>query len=442
MKKFINLFIPILLSNLAVVVGSVADTIFLSHVSTADVAAMSVTLSIYALVYILGFGLLQGVMQELAEANGRHALNTSQIIIKQGVLIVLLLSVFGIIFLTHSESVLKVLGADQHLQALVLDCLFILALALPAQLLLRTYFIVTQTCGQAKLVFYANIFALIIKLSLSYALIYGVPYFHIPQLGVKGAVTATMLTQWIMLFVYYGFFLEKKYRIQLAGQFFDFDILKKILRIGFPMAVIILIDVIAVTFISLLSIPLGNTALTAHQIVMGITSLLFMFPSSLSAAYSILISTKVGEGDLQAAWKLTQRALQIGLLLALSIVICVYGFKDVLIPVFTKDAAVTVFVMNLLLIVCVMHIADAMLCILVNMLRCWSVTITPMFIYTSVILVIGLGGGWYVAYHPISWHQFHIPALGIYGFWILLTFAYILAVAVCSLCLKYRQYLK
>ncbi|MEG0489027.1 MAG: MATE family efflux transporter [Acinetobacter sp.] len=442
MKKFINLFIPILLSNIAVVLGGVADTIFLSHVSTIDVAAMSVTLSIYALVYILGYGLLQGMMQELAEANGRHALNASQIIIKQGVLMVLLLSVFGIIFLTHSEAVLKLLGADHNLQVLVLDCLFILALALPAQLLLRTFFIVTQTCGQAKLVFYANIFALILKLSLSYALIYGIPSLHIPKLGVKGAVAATLLTQWIMLFVYYGFFLEKKYRIQFSGQFFDFNILKKILRIGFPMAVIILIDVIAVTFISLLSIPLGNTALTAHQIVMGIASLLFMFPSSLSAAYSILISTKVGEGDLQAAWELTQKALKIGAFLAVSIVICVYGFKDFLIPIFTKDTAVTVFVMNLLLIVCIMHIADAMLCILVNMLRCWSVTIIPMFIYTSVILVLGLGGGWYVAYHPVVLQQVHIPALGIYGFWILLTFAYIIAVAICGLCLKYRQYLK
>ncbi|MEG0343326.1 MAG: MATE family efflux transporter [Acinetobacter sp.] len=427
MKKFINLFIPILLSNLAVVLGGVADTVFLSHVSTIDVAAMSVTLSIYALVYILGYGLLQGMMQELAEANGRHALTASQIIIKQGVLIVLLLSVFGVIFLTHAEAVLNLLGADRHLQVLVLDCLFILALALPAQLLLRTFFIVTQTCGQAKMVFYANVFALLLKLSLSYALIYGVAYLHIPKLGVKGAVAATLLTQWIMLFVYYGLFLEKKYRIQFSGQFFDFNIL---------------IDVIAVTFISLLSIPLGNTALTAHQIVMGIASLLFMFPSSLSAAYSILISTKVGEGDLQSAWALTQKALKTGFVLALLIVICVYGFRDLLIPIFTKDAAVTVLVTNLLLIVCIMHIADAMLCILVNMLRCWSVTISPMLIYTSVILVIGLGGGWYVAYHAVSWNGFHIPALGIYGFWILLTFAYILAVAVCSLCLKYRKYLK
>lgn len=442
MKKFIHLFIPILLSNLAVVLGGVADTVFLSHVSTIDVAAMSVTLSIYALVYILGYGLLQGMMQELAEAKGRHALTASQIIIKQGVLMVLLLSVFGVIFLTHAEAVLNLLRADQHLQVLVLDCLFILALALPAQLLLRTFFIVTQTCGQAKMVFYANVFALLLKLSLSYTLIYGVAYFNIPKLGVQGAVAATLLTQWIMLFVYYGLFLEKKYRIQFSGQFFDFNILKKILRIGFPMAIIILIDVIAVTFISLLSIPLGNTALTAHQIVMGIASLLFMFPSSLSAAYSILISTKVGEGDLQSAWALTQKALKTGFVIALFIVICVYGFRDLLIPIFTKDIAVTGLVTNLLLIVCIMHIADAMLCILVNMLRCWSVTISPMLIYTSVILVIGLGGGWYVAYHAVSWNGFHIPALGIYGFWILLTFAYILAVAVCSLCLRYRKYLK
>lgn len=442
MKKFINLFIPILLSNIAVVLGGVADTVYLAHFSTTHVAAMSVTLSIYALVFILGFGLLQGMMQLLAEAKGRRDLEESQTIIRQGVMMVLLLSFFGAYFLKHAQFFLEILKTNANLQLIILDCLLILACALPAQLLLRTFFIVTQTCGQAKKVFYANLIALSLKLILSYALIYGVPELSIPRLGAKGAVSATLIMQWTILILYYTLFLNKQYRISITKQFFNPSIFIKIFRIGFPTAIIILIDVIAATFIALLSIPLGTVSLTAHQIAMGICSLLFMFPSSLASAFSILISTKVGEKDLNGAWLLTKNAIMICLIIALSIVFTVYGFKAYITPLFTQDVAVKVIVLNLLTIVCVLHVADALLCVLVNMLRCWYVTLVPMLIYTSLILVLGLGGGWYFAYHAFDFNQIHISAMGIYGFWSLLTIAYILAASVCSLCLKYRQYLK
>lgn len=68
--------------------------IFLSHYSPQHVAAMAVCLSIYSLLFVSGTGILQGMMQELAEAYGRRAFDNIQKILKQSILIVIVLSVF------------------------------------------------------------------------------------------------------------------------------------------------------------------------------------------------------------------------------------------------------------------------------------------------------------------------------------------------------------
>lgn len=92
MKTFLNLWMPIFLSNTILMLGGLFDTIFLSYFSAQHVTAMAVCLGIYSLVFVSGMGILQGMMQELAEANGRKAYPELQLIIKQSIIIVLCLS--------------------------------------------------------------------------------------------------------------------------------------------------------------------------------------------------------------------------------------------------------------------------------------------------------------------------------------------------------------
>lgn len=73
MKQFLHLWVPIFLSNAIIMLGGLFDVIFLSHFSPQHVAAMAVCVSIYSLCFVSGVGVLQGMMQELAEANGRQA---------------------------------------------------------------------------------------------------------------------------------------------------------------------------------------------------------------------------------------------------------------------------------------------------------------------------------------------------------------------------------
>ena len=441
MKNFLNLWVPIFLSNTIIMLVGIFDMIFLSHFSPQHVAVMAVCISIYSLMFVSGMGILQGMMQELAEAHGRQALNDIQRIVKQSILIVMVLSVIAAWLLTHADPLLHLLKADQALQALIKPCLWLLAWTLPAHLLVRILYILTHACGQAKRVFYANILYLVFKVGLAYCLIFGIQD-YVPAYGVKGAFVAHLIVQWSLLLLYYLLFLEKHLWLRWSGPFFHFNTLLKILKIGLPAAVVVFIDVFTLSAIALLILPLGDIMVNAHQVAMGLGGLLFMVPYSMSSAFSILVSTRIGANHVQSAWSLTFKALKVVVASAIVLAILIAIFQQPIVALFSDNTDVLAVSLALMLFLCWMHIFDAILVMSVNMLRCWKVVVLPMFIISGILLLGGLGGGWYLAYHPVSLFNLNIDALGIHGFWWMLAISYTCAALLCLLCLgfKYQKY--
>src|SRR5690606_34355227 len=134
MKQFLHLWVPIFLSNAIIMLSGLFDVIFLSHFSPQHVAALAVCLSVYSLCFVLcalcfvtGIGVLQGMMQELAEANGRQDYADIQRIVKQSILIVLVISAVAMYLFNHATPLLHFLKADAALQTLIVPCLWLLA---------------------------------------------------------------------------------------------------------------------------------------------------------------------------------------------------------------------------------------------------------------------------------------------------------------------------
>lgn len=441
MKSFLNLWLPIFLSNVIIMLAGLFDMIFLSHYSAQHVAALAVCLSIYSLCFVTGIGVLQGMMQELAEANGRQDYADIQRIVKQSILIVVVISAIAMYLFHHATPLLNFLKADASLQALIMPCLWLLAWTIPAHLLLRILYILTQACGQARRVFYANAIYLLLKVALAYIFIYGIEG-YVATYGVEGAFIANLIVQWLLLFIYYFLFLEQKLKIQWSGVFFHGQTLIKILKIGLPNAVVTFVDVFAVSAIALLILPLGDIVVNAHQIMLGLLGLMFMLPMSLASAFGILVSTKIGAQQIDVAWQLSKRALIVVMLIATCVVFAIWGLDTWIVKLFSDDLRVVGLALTLIVLMCWMHIFDALLVISVAMLRCWREIVRPMFIFMTTVLVVGLGGGWYVAYHPITLLNWQTHALGIHGFWWMLSIAYTIAASLCFICLlfKYSAY--
>ncbi|WP_265088324.1 MATE family efflux transporter [Acinetobacter lwoffii] len=327
-------------------------------------------MSVYSLCFVTGIGVLQGMMQELAEANGRQDYADIQRIVKQSILIVLVISAVAMYLFNHATPLLHFLKADAALQALIVSCLWLLAWTIPAHLLLRILYILTQACGQAKRVFYANMIYLLLKVALAYVLIYGIEG-YVTSYGVEGAFMAHLIVQWVLLFVYYFFFLERKLKIQWSGVFFHWQTLWKILKIGLPNAVVTFVDVFAISAIALLILPSGDIVVNAHQVMLGLLGLMFMLPMSMASAFGILVSTKIGAEQIDAAWQLSKRALMAVMLIAIVVMLTIWGLDSWIVGLFSNDAQVITLALASILLMCWMHIFDELLVISLAMLRCW-----------------------------------------------------------------------
>ena len=77
--------------------------------------------------------------------------------------------------------------------------------------------------------------------------------------------------------------------------------LKKLLRLGLPIAIALCCEVALFALTSLMLSPLGSTIVASHQITLNTSSFIFMFPMSIGMATTILVGQALGAGSPQNA---------------------------------------------------------------------------------------------------------------------------------------------
>lgn len=444
MNQFLNLVLPILLSNIVLALAGVVDIALLGHFSATHVAAFSVALTLYSIVYVMGVGLLQGVLLKLSEAYGAKESSEIKRIFLSGTVLMILSSMFGVIVMWLLSDSLIWFGATLAVEQLTQQCLVLMCLLLPIQLLFRLCTTLSQVTNHAKKVLLSDSLFFLLKVILSIAFIFGIEKMGMPAMGAIGAVLATLLARLFMLAIYMVFFLEKQYlreHLQSMHPNEHWVRYKKILKIGLPTSVVALIDVVAFCSVALLILPFGEQVSAAHQIVVSITALLFIIPSSMSAAFTILVSRKIGAQLWQGAEQISRYAIlnSIGISSVLGLIL--FWERQRIAEWFSNDIAVVQLASSLLLIVAIYHIFDGLLNTYSSLLRCWDIALLPMLIFLVFVLGFGLGGGWWMAFQGWHWGG-DIPAMGVYGFWSVSVFSYGLAAFLCMCMFQFKAKLK
>ena len=181
------------------------------------------------------------------------------------------------------------------------------------------------------------------------------------------------------------------------------------------MGAAILIEVTGFSMMALLISRLGTLPVAGHQIAVNIVSLMFMLPLGLANAGGTLVAQRIGAGDLADARRLGWHGLLLGGLLAAVLGVVVFGLREPIISLYTRDAAVAAAALPLLTWVVVFHLADALQTVAAFVLRAWRIATLPMFIYAGSLWGIGLVGGYTLGFDLTGATP---PALrGAPGFW-------------------------
>jgi MATE family multidrug resistance protein len=149
---------------------------------------------------------------------------------------------------------------------------------------------------------------------LAWALVFG--HLGLPALGLAGSGYATALVWWasaILLIGYCGYarlipkgILSLSFQELIAG-------LTSVMVIGWPIAGILIVEVGLFAGSSVLMGRFGSAALAAHQICLGIASLVFMVPMSIGQAATVRVGFHIGAGAFAHARAAGMMALAIGI---------------------------------------------------------------------------------------------------------------------------------
>ena len=409
--KIIHLAWPMFIAQIAQVGVGVVDTVMAGRYGAEDLAAVALGTSLFMTLYISLMGVITALNPILSQLYGAQKITDLSKVGSQGVWLAFMLGILGMLIMWGLIAPLNhYFELSEYVKHVFAYYMFWIALALPFALVYRSLHAYASSLNKPKPMMWISLFGLCMSIPINYVLIYGI--WGLPGLGGIGCAIGTVLvfainTLCLWLYIRYDTYFKKFGRLSLAGGL-DVPVLKRIVVLGIPIGLSFLIEVSLFTFISILIANLGVEYVASQQVVINISSLVYMVPQSLGAALSVCVGYAVGSGQMQRARYIAGVGLTIGLMASSVTVLVILIFRTSIVSLYTTDAAVIAIGAALLVFNAVFQLPDAMQTIATGALRGYKVTRLPMVVHAIAFWVFGLCLGYVLCFH------FN---MGIYGFW-------------------------
>lgn len=423
---------PVFVGQLAVLGYSTIDTMLVARHSATDLASLAVGSAIYMTVFVGLMGVVMAISPIVGQlfGAGKHEEAGDQL--HQSVWLALALLVVGDLILLFPDPFLAVSQTSPEVEAKVRAYLRVLSLSLPPALLFTAYRGFNTAVSRPKAVMALQVGGLALKVPMSALLIHGFTLgpLTVPALGAVGCAIATAIVMWSQALIaltllrrdpfYAPFGLNRGglHRPRAAA-------LKAQLKLGVPMGASILIEVTGFTFMAIFIARLGATAVAGHQLAANLVALLFMAPLALANATGTLVAQSIGARDLAGARRIGWHGLEIAVGIAIVVGGLVFFAREQVLGVYTPDPLIVAAALPLLVWVWLFHVGDAGQTLAAFVLRAHHVATAPLVIYALAIWGVGMGGGYFLAFHPAPWVPQSLR--GAAGFWSAATAGLVLA---------------
>ena len=410
-RPMLKLAWPVVLSEIGWMMMGVVDTVMVGRVSPEAIGGMSIGSVLHFTVAVFGMGLLLGLDTLVSQAFGGRRLDDCNAWLLHGLylsfgllvpLTLLLLLFFpflpawGIHPAVLSETIPYLKALVWGLLPLLLFCCF------------RRYL---QAMNQVKPILFAMISANLLNAFGNWVLIFG--KLGAPALGAEGAGWSTTLSRVYMMAVLLvaTVWHERRNRTGLWNTPLKMDLSRigRLLRLGFPAAMQITLEVGVFAAATAMAGRLAPVALAAHQIAMQVASLTFMVPLGVASAGAVRVGQALGRHDPEAAGHSGWMALMLGAGFMAAAGLGLLCAPLAMMRVFTVDVSVISLGASLLLLAAVFQLFDGLQVVATGILRGAGDTRTPM--------VCNLIGHWLIGL-PIGYVLCFRTGWGVFGLWI------------------------
>lgn len=321
-KKVFKIALPAIGESYLQSLLGVVDSVFIAQLGLFAINSVGIT-NIFNNTYIGVFAALSATLSVfLSRAFGAKDVKRSRSVIFHGILISVLIGlIFSIISISFSETLLKLVGADEELKNRGINYFKVVLGLTPFIALFTTQSAVFRAIGDTKTPLRIGLEMNVVHVVLDYFLIFGIGSFR--GLGLEGAAIAMILAR------IYGFlrlFINSQRIPSIAVKTSDFKVVGSLLRSMTKFAVPATLERLSmrlgqVIYFGLI-VRMGTDAYAAHNIAGNFTSFASTIAGGFAVAASALIGQAIGEGKTEdikeyRRWSYIQSAFSMTIITAL-----------------------------------------------------------------------------------------------------------------------------
>jgi MATE family multidrug resistance protein len=403
---------PVVLAELGWMAMGTVDTLMVGRLSAHAIGAVGIGNALFLVPAFFAVGLLLGLDTLVAQSFGAGRSIACFRALFHGVYLSLLLTPpLSAVGLWVIVPLLPAAGIDPVVLQLAIPYLETVTWSLLPLLLYATFRRYLQAIGRVRPVMYVLVSANLVNAAANWTLIFG--HLGFPALGVRGAAWATLCSRSYMAL---GLLLV----ILHAGRRGDGDLwraprkldrreLQRLLRLGFPAALQITLEMGVFASATALAGLLDAASLAAHQIALTAASVTFMVPLGVSSAGAVRVGHAFGRRDPEGAARSGWTALVIGALFMSLAALAFLALPETIVRAFSGDPDVIRVGSALLLVAAFFQLFDGIQVVATGIMRGLGDTRTPM--------LANLGGHWLVGL-PVGSALCFVAGAGIAGLWI------------------------
>jgi MATE family multidrug resistance protein len=409
---------PLALANLLQMLVYAMDVIFVARLGEEQLAASSLSISLFGLMMWCFSGMTGMVAALIAAELGRrrHAVREVRRSARMALWLSALCGLAGMAVCWFGREIMLASGQQPHIAELAGGFLRVIMWAMIPMIAANALRSVVSALGRPVYATAITGLAIGVSALANYAFVFG--HFGVPAMGLQGSALASVVTG-AFGFVAYVVAIQADRRLRryhLFGNWWrtEWQRFGQLVRTGLPVAGTILAEAALFSGAAFLMGNIGASQLAGHTIALQVAALAFQIPFGVGQAATIRVGYHYGAGDRVAVGRAGWVAIVLGTgFMALTAMVMTFAPRLVLgIYVDTeaaKNAALMGFAIQFMVVAAAFQLFDGMQAVAAGALRGLQDTRMPM--------LYALFGYWGPGLGTAVWLGFFTPLAGL-GIWI------------------------
>lgn len=402
---------PLIAGHVSTGLIGFVDAVIAGHHGTTTLAAVAVGAALWALPMMLPMGTLMSLPPAVSQLDGAGRRAEIGPLFRQALWLAAILGLLMFAFLSVAVLALGPMGIAAEVRPGARDFLHGIRWGAPALTLYLAMRYLSDGLHWTLPTMLLGVGGLLVLVPLGYALTFGfdgLPGLSVPELGAGGLGIASAVMLWGQA-IAFAIYLACARRFAVLGLFARFDWpqrapIARLLRTGLPIGVTVAMEGGLFIVTALLIGRLGAVPVAAHQIALNLSALCFMVPFGLAEATTVRVGHALGRGDALGVRRAAFAGYALALVTQAVSALLLLAGNDLLVALYTRDAAVAALAASLLLYAAAFQFPDGIQVVSAGALRGLGDTRVPMLLaavsYWGIGMPLGAGLGLYLGWGP------------------------------------------